>query len=126
MAKLFKSQPRQYRHENQTAPMLYFLDSLLWNGMIDINRDNPKKTWILRNVALQEDAENVMNGQNDQQGNDGENEEELGSNEYHQEKKSWVPRTYYGEWKKMSPFKVYPPRESLYKKTTRKKENIMA
>lgn len=52
-----------------------------------MEREEKEKSRSLRNVALQEDAENIMGGQSDQQGSNGENEKELGSNEHHQENK---------------------------------------
>jgi len=40
-----------------------------------MGRDNTNNTRKLGNVAFQEDAENIMDGQSDQQASDKENEE---------------------------------------------------
>lgn len=56
--------------------MIYFFDTFLWNGTMDINRGNRRKTRGLRNVALQANIEDLMGGQIDQQSSDGTNEEE--------------------------------------------------
>lgn len=53
--------------------MLYFLDTFLWNGLMDINRGNRKKARGLRSVALHENT----GGRSDQQTSEGTNKENL-------------------------------------------------
>lgn len=73
---------------------LDFPDTLLWNGLIDNDQGNTKKTRGLRGVVLQEDIGDLMG---DQQSSDGTNEEKL--NEHHQEKRTITHWTHYEKLK---------------------------
>lgn len=65
---------------------MYFFDTFLLIGIIDVNRGNREKTRGLQNVDLQKDTEDRMSGQSDQQASD--EQMKKNANEYYQEKKT--------------------------------------
>lgn len=63
---------------------MYFFDTFLLIGIIDVNRGNRENTRGLQNVDLQKDTEDRMGGQSDQQASD--EQMKKNANEYYQEK----------------------------------------